>query len=180
MSKFSGKTVKDMKEAYPSVYSKSQKDDVLTEEKIYNMLAEELKLLAMEWCEEYIEKGMSDDDILLDEDLMKKGQAVWNVVRPIVKQLTGLGAQPTTRTGRVVRAVQQATVPATVVANPGGSRDIAVGAVTGAFKGAFEGGTQAAGKKEQQQTKQSSSDGLVLPSGWEIGPDGKPRRKSQS
>ena len=178
MSEFSGKNVKELREAYSSIYSQTDDNEVISEEifeeelfeSFYAQVEEELKLFVKELSEETLNEGPKID-------LNVVGRKLWNIARPIIKQTTGLGAQPTTRTGRAVRAVQQATVLPTAVANPGGSRDIAVGAVTGAVKGAFQGGSEAAGKKEQQQTQKSSSSDLVVPSGYEIGPDGKPRRR---
>ena len=180
MSDFSGKDVKHLREAYSSIYSQTDENEVISEEKIFEAFVEEF---ANEFISYLREEGHLKESACLQEgwfdaSLKQVGKAAWNrLIRPLFKQTTGLGAQPTTRTGRAVRAVQQATVLPTVVANPLGSRDIAVGAITGAVKGGFQGGSEAAGKKEQQQTQKSSSSDLVVPSGYEIGPDGKPRRR---
>jgi len=174
MPEITPKKFREMREAYASVYSQTNDindSEVLSEEQLFESFYIEIEDLFMSLNKQDLTEGGKR------EAIMQGLKAIWPLVRGPVKALTGMGSQPTTKTGRVVRAVQTATIPATVVANPLGSRDIAVGAVTGAVKGAFQGGSEAAGKKEQQQTQKSSSSDLVVPSGYEIGPDGKPRRR---
>jgi len=154
MSEFSGKNVKDLREAYASIYSQTDDNEVISEEifeeelfeSFYAQVEEELKLFVKELSEETLNEGPK-------VDLNVVGRKLWNIARPIIKQTTGLGAQPTTRTGRVVRGLQTATIPATVVANPGGVRDIAVGAATGAVKGAFKGGSEAQAEREKKEAE---------------------------
>ena len=150
MSEFSGKNVKDLKEAYASIYSETETEEMLSEEELfesfYSEIEENLKLFVEELSEQNLQEGPNID-------LGKVGRGIWNVVRPVIKQTTGMGTQPTTRTGRAVRAVQTATVPATLAANPGGVRDMAVGAVTGAVKGAVSGADKAQQERQKREAE---------------------------
>jgi hypothetical protein len=194
MSEFSGKNVKELREAYASIYSQTDENEVISEEKIFEAFVEEF---ANEFISYLREEGLLKESACLQEgwfdaSLKQVAKGAWNrFIRPVFKQTTGLGAQPTTRTGRAVRAVQQATVLPTAVANPGGSRDIAVGAITGAVKGAFQGGSEAQAERQKKTTDgvpyidpsdRNSSEKpkekpLVLPAGFERGPNGEVRRK---
>jgi len=152
MSEFSGKNVKDLKEAYASIYSETDDNEVISEEifeeelfeSFYAQVEEEIKLFIKELSEETLNEA---------PDLNVAARKLWNVVRPVIKQTTGLGTQPTTRTGRVVRGLQTATVPATVIANPGGARDMAVGAVKGAVSGAVSGADKAQQERQKREAE---------------------------
>ena len=154
MSDFSGKNVKDLREAYASIYSQIDNNEVISEEifeeelfeSFYAQVEEELKLFVKELSEETLNEGPKID-------LNVIARKLWNVAKPVIKQTTGMGTQPTTKTGRVVRSLQTATVPATVVANPGGARDIAIGAVTGAGKGLFKGASEAQAEREKKEAE---------------------------
>jgi len=156
MSEFSGKNVKDLKEAYASIYSETETEEVLSEEEIIESFAREI---ANEILSHLNEEGLLKESAdlqegWLDATLKQVGKGAWDkVVRPFIKQTTGMGTQPTTKSGRVVRAVQTATVPATVVANPGGARDVAVGAVKGALSGALSGADKAKKEREKKEAE---------------------------
>ena len=162
MPEITPKKFREMREAYSSIYSQTDENEVISEEKIFEAFVEEF---ANEFISYLREEGHLKESACLQEgwfdaSLKQVAKGAWNrFIRPVFKQTTGLGAQPTTRTGRAVRAVQQATVLPTVVANPGGSRDIAVGAVTGALQGAVKGGSEAQAERQKREAEVKKSGG---------------------
>jgi hypothetical protein len=156
MSEFSGKNVKDLKEAYASIYSETETEEVLSEEEIIESFAREIanEILSHLNEEGLLKEGLDIQEGILDTPIKSVLGGLWGkVVRPVIKQTTGMGTQPKTKAGRVVRAAQTATVPATVVANPGGARDMAVGAVKGAVTGALSGADKAQQEREKKEAE---------------------------
>lgn len=166
MSDITPKKFREMREAYASVYSKTNDvvdSDVLSEEELFENFYGQIDDLFTDLNkQELTEQGRR-------EALMQGLKAIWGLARPVIKQTTGMGTQPKTKLGRAVRAAQTATVPATVLANPGGVRDMAVGAVTGALRGGAEGAYQAQQEREKREKERRrtypDTSGYITPGG---------------
>jgi hypothetical protein len=99
MSEFSGKNVKELREAYASIYSQTDENEVISEEEMIEAFAEE-------FVNEFI-TYLSEEGLLKEGDVMSEGvRKAWNKgiekITGFLSGLTGFG-QGTTRIPRAQR-----------------------------------------------------------------------------
>lgn len=187
MSDLSPKKVQDINSLYTSMYKREltveQRQLQALNEEINSYYSEEewkeiyeMTEFMVKWHNALVSEGLIEGRIINEEVLaenvgagVKWATTAWNAARPVIKQVTGFGTQAQTRTGRALRAVQQLAVPA-LMGNEQ-ARGALWGAVTGAVKGGYE------GAKTKPEASKPEEKPLTLPAGYEVGPDGNPRRK---
>jgi len=143
MGNLSSKQVLDIQSLYEGIYQDGQ-------ESIENISEEDFcDILAIEICNALIEEGLLEGEVI-SETTIKEGKltsavkSAWGVIKPVIKQVTGIGTKPTTRVGRVIRTGQTLATGAAVV-QPERTLNIATGTVGGAVKGAYQGATKPTG-----------------------------------
>ena len=111
MSEFSGKNVKELREAYASIYSQTDENEVISEEEMIEAFAEE-------FVNEFI-TYLSEEGLLKEGDVMSEGlNKAWNKgierITGFLSGLTGIGKGTT----RIPRAQRTQGGP-TFTLNPG-------------------------------------------------------------
>jgi len=204
MSEFSGKNVKELREAYASIYSQTDENEVISEEKIFESFVEEFTNDLFTYLSE---EGMLKDDVILAEG--EKTKAFMGALSWIGRRLgdiTGFGRAKT----RIPVSQRVKGGPTTQI-NPGGAGGDTRGAfrrqataavggggaavmagtpegqealrragqgITGALGGAYKGLTTPSGVPYIDPSDRNSKEKpLVLPAGFERGPNGEVRRK---
>jgi len=208
MSDFSGKDVKHLREAYSSIYSRTDENEVISEEKIFEAFVEEFTNDLFTYLNE---EGMLKDDVILAEGGKTKsfmGALSW--ISKKLGDITGFGRAKT----RIPVSQRVQGGPTTQI-NPGGAGGDTRGAfrrqataavggggaavmgstpegqealrragqgITGALGGAYKGLTTPSGVPYIDPSDRNSSEKpeekpLVLPDGFERGPNGEVRRK---
>jgi len=156
MSDFSGKDVKHLREAYASIYSQTDENEVISEEKIFEAFVEEFTNDLFTYLSE---EGMLKDDVILAEG--EKTKAFMGALSWVGKKLgdiTGFGRAKT----RIPVSQRVQGGPTTQI-NPGG----AGGDTRGAFRRqatAAAGGSAAtvmAGTPEGQEALRRAGQGIT-------------------
>jgi len=190
MSEFSGKNVKELREAYSSIYSQTDENEVISEEEMIEAFVEEF---ANEFISYLSEEGLLKEGDIINEG--KWGQA-WNkgtsMLTNFLSGLTGFG-KGTTRIPRSQRVpggpkftLNPGTTPlsrgtqgqrrrditnvslgvggAAVGSTPAGQEAIrrAGQAVTGAVQGAYKGATTPSGVPYIDPSKRNSQPSAEL------------------
>ena len=212
MSEFSGKNVKELREAYASIYSQTDENEVISEEEMIEAFVEEF---ANEFISYLNEEGLLKEGDTINENI--PWGKVWNkgtkMVTNVLSGLTGFG-KGTTRIPRSQRVqggpsftLNPGTTPlsrgtqgerrrAATAALGGSAATVTAGtpegqealrragqAITGAASGFGRGLTTPSGVPYIDPSKRNSSGKseekpLVLPAGFEVGPNGEVRRKT--
>ena len=93
MSEFSGKNVKELREAYASIYSQTDENEVISEEEMFEAFVEEF---ANDLFAYLSEEGMLKDDVMLTEEGRRKafmGGLSW--ISKKLGDITGFGRAKT-------------------------------------------------------------------------------------
>lgn len=140
MRNLSSKQVQHIQSLYEGIYQEVQETtETISEEDFCD-------ILSIEICNALIKEGLLEGEIIT-ETTIKEGKlgTAWNVasglIKPVIKQVTGLGTKPTTAVGQRLRDLQKVAVGGGLLYNP----EKALNVVTGAVKGAFGGATQPTG-----------------------------------
>lgn len=143
MDNLSSKQMRDIGFLYESIYQEKQETaEIITEEDFCH-------ILAIEICNALIEEGLLEGEVIT-ETTIKEGKlgTAWriasDVVKPVIKQVTGLGTNPKTRLGKNVRDLQKVGFGA-ALSQPVRTWNTVTGALKGAFTGAVGGATQPTG-----------------------------------
>jgi hypothetical protein len=147
MRNLSSKQVQDIQSLYEGIYEEVQE----TAETVETISEEDFcDILSIEICNALIKEGLLEGEIIT-ETTIKEGKlgTAWNVatglIKPVIKQVTGLGTKPTTALGQKVRTAQKIGVVGGALYNPMGALNTVTGAIGGAVKGAYQGATQPGG-----------------------------------